>query len=115
MDKCYYEGPLCPTKSFVFSELSPVTNNDASFLLLAFTRLSETGSRFINSVYTLTTHNISDLDVISKMLTACGFNEFDLLILQYWMSCLAKYKNVDIIPMPKSLPLPEGIVAYFED
>ena len=115
LNKCYYEGPLCPFRSFVFTELSPATNNEASFLLLVFSRLKELSTKFVSVCETLASQNISDMDAIYKLIVSCGFNEFDFLVLQYWTSCLAKYENISTIQMPKSAPLPEGIVAYFEE
>jgi hypothetical protein len=115
LDKCHYEGPLCPAKSFVFSELSPALINDVSFLLLVFSRLKDLGTKFVNIISTLNRKSISDLDVISRTFSMNGFNDFDLSVLQYWMTCLVKYENVDVVPMPKTNPLLEGIVAYFEN
>ena len=116
IDKCFYEGPLCPQQSLIFNEFdfSNLTN-ESSYLLLSFARLKELGNKYVYLVEKILEQNHEYMKDMKKFLNTYGYNEADSPILQNWIYSVSKQFNFPVVVFPQIPVVPEGILVYYEE
>ena len=116
IDKCFYEGSLCPQQSFIFSnfDFSDLTK-EASILLLSFTRLKDLGNRYVQLIQKIIEQNTEYMRDMKKFLYNLGYNEADSPILQNWIYSASKEFDFSVVVFPQIPVVPEGILVYYEE